>query len=151
MSQHTTKAEIPDRPTDREREMRDMILEYERGHEGLSAFCQRHGIKPGTFGWWKSEVRRRRTGRREIGARPSRVQDRERCAMGTTGEVEGVQFVEVIPAPQAAPAAPDRHSATHRHSQIRILVSRGRQIEVAPGFDEETLARTLRVVEMTPC
>ena len=37
MSQHTTNADIPVRPTDREREMRDMILEYERGHEGLSA------------------------------------------------------------------------------------------------------------------
>ena len=136
MSQHTTKTDIPDRPTDREREMRDMILEYERGHEGLSAFCRRHGIKPGTFGWWKSEVRRRRAGRRE---------------MGKTVASDCVQFIEVIPTPCATAAEADRHSATHRHGQIRIFVSRGRQIEVAPGFDEETLARTLRVVEMTPC
>jgi len=136
MSQHTPKADIPDRPTERELEMREMILEYKRGHEGLSTFCQRHEIKPGTFGWWKSELRRRRAIRGES---------------GTTGAPEGVQFIEVIPTAQAATAEPDRHIATHRHSPIRIIVSRGRQIEVAPGFDEETLARTLRVVEMMPC
>jgi len=113
-----------------------MILEYERGYEGLSAFCQRHGIKRGTFGWWKSEVRRRQAIRGEL---------------GTTDEAEGVQFVEVVPMLRATADAPYCPSATHRHGQIRIIVSRGRQIEVAPGFDEETLARTLRVVEMTPC
>ena len=117
--------------------MRDMILEYERGHEGLSAFCQRHGIKRGTFGWWKSEVRRRQAIRWEL---------------GTTDEGEGVQFVEVVAMPRAtADALHSPSAATHRHSQIRIVVSCGRQIEVSPGFDEETLARTLRVVEMTPC
>lgn len=139
MSQHTAKADIPDSPTDREREMREMILEYERGDEGLSSFCRRHGIKTGTFGWWKSEVRRRRAGRRsasrEVGSSPSS---------------SALHFVELVP-PAHAVAAPGRHGSPDRHSQIRIIVSRGRQIEVTPGFDEETLARTIRVVEMTPC
>jgi len=84
----------------------------------------------------RSEVRRRRAIRGEL---------------GTTVASECVQFVEVIPTPCATADVPDSQSATHRHSQITIVVSRGRQIEVAPGFDEETLARTLRVVEMTPC
>lgn len=51
--------------------------------------------------------------------------------------------VTILPSPIAPAPAPPSH--------LELLLTDGRRIAVAPGFDADTLRRLLTVLEQTPC
>ena len=42
-------------------------------------------------------------------------------------------------------------STTASHPHLELVLSSGRRIAVAPGFDEQTLRRLIAIVEESPC
>jgi hypothetical protein len=132
MSQGTSRQQVPAKPTPREREMQALVRAFERDSVGLTAFCRQHDVSERCVTYWQRECRRRSAVRRE-----------------TRDRVEPVDFVEVVAVPQPQPAAAAvRCSPT---GAIRIVLPGWRHVEVEPGFDEMTLARTVQVLESLPC
>ena len=60
--------------TGRAREMAALVAKFERGGESAEEFARRQGMRPSTFAWWRSELKRRR-----------RRQERERIELVEIG------------------------------------------------------------------
>ena len=134
MSQGTSGRPVPSQPTQREREMVSLVREFESSDVGLSEFCEQHGVSEKRLTWWQREFRRRDTG----------VSD-DAVAQST----ERVDFVEVVAVAEPPVASP--RAACSPTGAIRIVLPGWRHVEVEPGFDEMTLARTVQVLESLPC
>jgi len=112
--------------------MRPLVRAFERDSVGLAAFCKEHDVSERCLTYWQRECRRRAAVRQE-----------------TSDRAEQVDFVEVVAVPQPQPAvAAVRCSPT---GAIRIVLPGWRHVEVEPGFDEMTLARTVQVLESLQC
>ena len=132
MSQGTSRHQVPAKPTQREQKMRPLVRAFERDSVGLAAFCKEHDVSERCLTYWQRECRRRAAVRQE-----------------TSDRAEQVDFVEVVAVPQPQPAvAAVRCSPT---GAIRIVLPGWRHVEVEPGFDEMTLARTVQVLESLQC
>jgi hypothetical protein len=100
----------------------------------LPAFCERHGLNPGTMrGWvYKRGHRRAIDQAREVHA------DRSPDEGTPTPTFLPVRLTEPLPGPTAGPG-------------IEVVLGPTRRIAVAPGFDPETLRRVVAVLEDRPC
>jgi transposase len=103
--------------SERSRYWQRLTAEWKASGLRQAEFCRRHGIKGGTFGWWKHQLAR------AVGESP------KRSAKGLG------RFVEVRPV-AAIPAA-----------AYEIVVGGGRVIRVPMHFDPQSLSRLLAVVE----
>jgi hypothetical protein len=114
--------------------MVSLVREFECSDVRLSEFCAQHGVSEKRLTWWQRECRRRDTGTSDDAV----VQSTER-----------VDFVEVVAVAEPPVASP--RAACSPTGAIRIVLSGWRHVEVEPGFDEMTLARTVQVLESLPC
>jgi hypothetical protein len=99
-----------------------LIAEWSASGQTQAAFCRARGLNPGTFAWWKRQLRRE-----------------ERVAAGSTvrrGRRAGLpgRFVEVRLGGVSA-------------SPYEVVLSRGRSIRVPPQFDLQVLSRLIAAVE----
>jgi hypothetical protein len=84
-----------------------------------SEFCQRAGINPGTLSWWKWKL------------------SREEAAVETEEDAStSVEFVEIKRDELMAGG----------YGRIELVVA-GVEVRVSEGFDEDTLARLVDVLE----
>lgn len=134
MSQGTSSRPIPSKPTQREQEMASLVREFECSDVRLSEFCELHGVSEKRLTWWQREFHRRDT----CPSDDAVVQATER-----------VDFVEVVAVAEPPVASP--RTACSPTGAIRIVLPGWRHVEVEPGFDEMTLARTVQVLESLPC
>ena len=134
MSQDSSGRPIPSNPTQREREMVTLVQEFESGDDSLKEFCEQHDISKQRLTWWQREFRRRTACHRDVGSVASAVDRSD----------ERVDFVEVVAVAPRQAAGEVRCSPT---GAIRIVLPGWRHVEVEPGFDEMTLARTVQVLE----
>ncbi len=95
------------------------VAEWRQSGETATTYCEEHGLKLSSFRYWSSRIRR------------------EGPRTGQGASESSVRFASVR---RKAPAAPSTHS-----SGVRVRVG-GAEVEVAPDFDEATLARVLRVL-----
>jgi transposase len=99
-------------------EIEQLVAEYEASGSGRTAFCQQRGLSLSTL------------------ARYRRRQEQ------TVGEgAEGKRWLAVEVSGSAAVAGGERASG------LAVVLPGGRRIEVGRGFDADTLARLLAVVE----
>lgn len=104
--------------TERAKHWHALVSEWAGSGQTQVAFCRQRRIEPGTFAWWKRQLRQR----------------------GLAGDVSaGVSeasglFVEVRP-PTGSPAG------------FEVLLAGGRTIRVPAGFDGGELTRLLSVLE----
>jgi transposase-like protein len=100
-------------------EVRQLVSAFPTSGLGARAFCQQHGLALSTL-------------RRNL--------KRQRQAQGQAET--GVRLVAVkvkgTPEPAAVPAA---------RAAVEVVLAGGRRIGVAPGFDERTLGRLVRLLE----
>lgn len=89
-----------------------------RSGEGVRAYCRRHGLSEAGFYAWRRELRVR-DGLREVAA------------------LNGSAFVEVKAV--AVPSVP---------VTLEVVLRGDRVVRVHPGFDAETLAGVVRVLEL---
>lgn len=118
-----------------------LIDEWRESGLSLPAFSARRGIKCTTMAGWIYKTAHRtaiETARREAAA------DAAPRAVPPPTEAAPA-FVPVEVAPDAGPLR--RPGA----SGVVIVLSSGRRVRVAPGFDGDTLRRALAVLEGRPC
>jgi hypothetical protein len=110
------------------------VREFESGDVSLRDFCKQHDISRQRLTWWQREFCRRDTGT---------------AADAVVQATERVDFVEVVAVAEPPVASP--RATCSPTGAIRIVLSGWRHVEVEPGFDEMTLARTVQVLESLPC
>jgi hypothetical protein len=106
-----------------------LLSEFRRSGLTQAEFCQRRGISIHSFR------------KRLYGARPSKPDSAAQCPPAERSSP--FLPVTILPDPTSVVAA-----ATHA---LELVVSNGRRIAVAPGFDPQTLRRLLAVVEDRSC
>ncbi len=107
--------------TARAREMAALIAACDRSGLPQRAFAQQHGITPGAFAWWRHTLRGRQV-------RPAR---------GTTPA-----FVEVMPAPRAAPTVDGG-------APFAVRLPSGVLVRIPPRFEATALETLLGVLVRT--
>ena len=102
---------------------------------GLSgvAYCRRHGLRAKSFYRW----------RRVLGAAVTSAK-----TVSPEGELARPVFAEVRVRDAAVVS---EHPASDGCARLEVVAQGGRAIRVWPGFDGETLARTLAVLEGLSC
>ncbi len=94
------------------------MLEFEASGLRQNEFCRNHGLALSTL---QRQLKRRRLDKREA--------------------KEGVRFVAVeLPRKEC-------NGNSRSNSALEVVLSRGRRIEVRPGFDAPTLAGLIAVLE----
>lgn len=98
---------------------RKLVAEQRRSGLSQAEFCRRRGLVPGTFAWWKRELKRRDGGH-------------SRAAKS------GFVPVRVI----------ERRLTGARTCSFDVELRNGRRIRVPNPFDPESLRRLLAVLEL---
>lgn len=108
--------------TEKAREWTARIEAWQRSGKSQRAFCLDAGIPLGTFQWWRNRLRN----------------DQD----SVVGESS---FVEVSLHPREVT------TSSSRQSRAVAIVCGAYRVEVTPGFDQDTLAAVLDVVEKRRC
>lgn len=102
-------------------------------------FCEREGLVPHQFTWWRRELKRRDAKARNGGKKQPR--DSKRTGRNRPSRVAApAAFVPVHVA--ASPSS---------ESPIEIVMSQPPRIVVSAGFDRQLLSDVLRVLEERSC
>ena len=124
----------------------EVVRRWREGGQSVRAFCQAEGLREAAFYFWRRELDRR----------------------GPQAEAENVVPCEagaVTSATGSRKRMPSRHGATAAFLPVRVVehtameVARGVEIALAcghtlrvpAGFDRQTLADVLAVLEVRPC
>lgn len=130
----TTRAVRTTPVTAREREMRAILRRLDESGLTLREFGARVGILPGTLGFWRHEIGRRDTLRREGG----------KAGRPTTGPT--FVPVRVVAEPPTLPS-----SILASAPVLEVELRGQRTVRVPAAFDAPTLARLVAVLEQLPC
>ncbi len=140
------------RSVEKERHWREIVARHERSGMKVRAFCDQEQIKECQFFAWRRELRHRDV---------AQAANRDTRSRGVRDGRSGSIVDTPLRTPQTT-AAFARESAAFAplhvvgnapvaSSAIEIIVSDGRRVAVAPGFDPEALAKVLAVVEGRTC
>lgn len=136
----------------KERFWRGVVARWRRSGLGVRAFCDREGLSEASFYAWRRELLLREREAQAQTVPSSRV-------------VPGRPAVPLfVPVEVQAPAGLDRPASTANAANsmnptppqastaagVVIVLSGGREVRVAPGFDDRTLRRVLAVLEAAP-
>lgn len=124
----------PVRDLEKEREWRERVQKWRRSGESVRAFCGREGLRESAFFAWRRELARRREERQAVQV--------ERKRTKPSMPAKPIRFLPV------QVAVEDR---TGDPGGVEILLDAGRAIRVRPGFDRQTLAEVLAILEASPC
>jgi len=125
------------------RRWRELVERWQRSGQTVREFCRGAEVKESAFYWW-----RRALARKEL-RRPSPRAGRRAAKKGVAGENppaavcrEAARFlpVEVVMA-----------EAGERASGVEIHWGSARAVRLCRGFDRQTLAEALAVLESRPC
>ena len=132
------------------RQWQGAVRQWRRSGQPVRDYCLAHGLKESAFYFWRRQLARRGTTgpqRQKGGGQPPAAKTRR-------GE-------RASPPPRASHARPDEA----RFLPVRLLMGReqvaaggveivlggGRTVRVPAGFDRQTLADVLAVLEAPPC
>ena len=124
----------PVRDIEKEREWRERMRRWERSGESVRAFCRGEGLQESAFFAWRRELTRRRQERQSVRAQGKQAK--------LSTPAKPIRFLPV------QVAVEDR---TGDPGGVEILLDAGRAIRVRPGFDRQTLAEVLAILEASPC
>lgn len=119
------------RSLERELFWRGHVEGQSRSGESVRGYCRSHGLSEAGFHFWRRELARRARERGAVGSSEGRT---------TTSKKAGrVRFVEMRVSSDLAQAC-----------ALEVALLNGRRGAVGAGFDEETLARVVSVLERVP-
>lgn len=108
----------------------EVMRRWQEGGQSVRAYCQAEGLRESAFYFWRRELARR--GYR--GDAPNGVRPQPRSA--------ALSFLPVrVVEPRLTEAA----------RGVEIVLPQGRTVRVQAGFDRQTLAEVLAVLEVRPC
>jgi hypothetical protein len=135
----------------RQRHWEEVMRRWREGGQAVRAFCRAEGVRESAFYFWRQELARR--GHRvdaKNGSRPeggpvtpvSRSSSRISPRRGPMPSFLPVRVVEPNLTEAEYPLA---------GGGVEIVLARGRTVRVPPGFDRQTLADVLSLLEVPPC
>ncbi len=132
--------------TAKRRRWRELVKRWQQSGQTVREFCRTAEVKESAFSWWKGRLARRRVRRGGDRHAQGSVSQRTRTDV-TTGRADPVRhkaarFLAVrVVADQASQSS----------SGVEIHGDNGRSVRLQRGFDRQTLADVLAVVEARPC
>jgi transposase-like protein len=115
---------------------RRVIADHARSGVSIRAHCQREGLNPWNFQWWRRELARRD---RQVASTPTRTRPELNTEPARSSAFLPVQVVEDDPAPMTQASA------------IEILFPVGPIVRVNRDFDPLVLDAVLSVLEARRC
>jgi hypothetical protein len=111
---------------ERRRHWEEVMRRWREGGQTVRAFCHAENLRESAFYFWRRELtqRRRRTSKPAAGANN---------------------------VPSFLPVHLLKPSATEAAHGVEIVLEKGRTVRVQVGFDRQTLADVLAVLEARPC
>ena len=124
----------PMRNSKKEQEWRERVQRWQQSGESVRAFCRREGLHESAFFAWRRELQRRGQERQAVRT--------ERKQVKPSTSAKPIRFFPVQVALENRTGDP---------GGVEILLDAGRAIRVRPGFDRQTLAEVLAILEASPC
>jgi hypothetical protein len=133
------------RERDRQKENHwlEMMRRQAESGQSVRGYCHQAGIKESAFHWWRRELARRSQQDKDLQRLPGVVR---RQAPGrpltrkSVGTASGFLPLQVV-----ADRGPEDGCG------LDLLLGNGRTLRIRPGFDRQTLADVLAVLEVRPC
>jgi hypothetical protein len=136
---------------ERERQWQEAVQRWRQSGQTVRDYCRAHGLKESAFYFWRQELTRRGNQRSHCRQRASKTPKRGGAATPAHPRSPAV------PGPLAADGAhflPVRivsPAAEENRNGLEIALGDDRVIRVPRGFDRQTLAEVLAVLEVRPC
>jgi hypothetical protein len=124
----------------------DVVRRWREGGESVRAFCRVEGLRESAFYFWRRELARR--GDRDAAGDGMRSQARALTAVSRSSTRISSRR---DPRPSFLPVRVVESDATAAVGGVEIVLPRGRTVRVPSGFDRQTLADVLAMLEIPPC
>lgn len=122
----------------------ELLRRWREGGQGVRAFCRAEGVRESAFYFWRRKlVPEERHSQQQA---PAVLNDLASAA-ATRRRVKRVPKREA-PLPSFLPV---QLVESHAAAGVEIALERGRTLRVPVGFDRQTLADVLAVLEGRPC
>ena len=124
----------------------EVMRRWREGGQSVRAFCRAEGMRESAFYFWRRELTRRgHQADAGNGLRP-----RGRSAVSASRSSKRVSPQHGL-APSFLPLHVVEHGAAEAIHGVEIVLGQGRTVRVRAGFDQQTLADVLAVLEGRPC
>ena len=134
----------------------EVVRRWTEGGQSVRAFCRAEELRESAFYFWRRKLARggRRTGKR-IPDAVDGSQFQSRPATPTSRSSQGVSprhgaTPSFLPVHVVGPASRCL-GAAEADRGVEIILGQGRTVRVRAGFDRQTLAAVLAVLEVRPC
>lgn len=131
---------------EKQRHWEEVLRRWREGGQSVRAFCRAAGVRESAFYFWRRELARR-------GHHDAAGDGLRRRAQAATPASRSSTRVSPRhdPTPALLPVRVVEPDATAAAGNVEIVLSGGRTVRVPPGFDRQTLADVLTVLEARPC
>jgi hypothetical protein len=154
----------------------EVLRRWERSGQSVREYCRAEGLREAAFYWWRRELSRRgllsdAAGKQRRNASRVAATARLPSISGTAPAARTTSTSRAAATPRATPAArlPRRATPPGRRAVsflpvevmedgaapagggVEIILAPGRTLRVRAGFDRQTLADVLAVLEVRPC
>jgi hypothetical protein len=117
----------------------------------VRAYCQQAGVEESAFYWWRRQLSRRNRRNNDVPpdhSMPQSVATKSASRISSSvADRVGFLPVQVTAGHRRASGGRDGE----RGPAIEILLEGGRVLRILPGFDRQTLADVLAVLEVRSC
>lgn len=114
----------------KQRHWEEVMRRWQEGGQSVRAYCHAEGLRESAFYFWRRELARR----------------------GKHAEVSrGPRSESRLVAPSFLPVRVVEPGLAEAGRGVEIVLERGRTVRVQAGFDRQTLADVLAVLEVRPC
>jgi transposase-like protein len=130
----------------KQRHWEEVLRRWREGGQSVRAFCRAAGVRESAFYFWRRELVCR--GHRD--AAGDGLRRRTRAATPVSRSSMRVS-PRHDPRPAFLPVRVVQPCATAAAGNVEIVLAEGRTVRVPPGFDRQTLADVLAVLEARSC
>lgn len=146
------KQKGPQRDLEKQRFWQHQVRQWRRSGQSIREYCRENALSEPSFYAWRRELARRRqasavTGRARGATRAHRGAG---SRTGPAGVPTAFLPVRVV-TPGTGEAGRGHPTAVEAAGGVEILLAQGRTLRVRTGFDRQTLADVLVVLEGRPC
>ena len=136
---------------EREREWRGAIEQWRQSSQTVRSYCRAQGLKESAFYFWRRELTRRGDEHSRRWQPAGKTPKRGRAATPAHPRSQAVPGPLPADAAQFLPVRIVSPAVEENRNGLEIALADGRVLRVPQGFDRQTLADVLAVLEARPC
>jgi len=130
----------------RRRYWEEVLRRWREGGQSVSGYCRAEGLRESAFYFW----------RRKLAGHGARAEVGNGARRGRRPRASDAQSSLPVPQPRGRlpsflPVRVVERGATETTSGVEIVLEQRGRVRVMPGFDRQTLADVLAVLEVRPC